>query len=375
MKKKGSNELIEGIYMSLQSGPKSINDVAAGADTNWESARNSLELLKSLGLVIESEEGNKRLFRLKEPSRIYEGDVLFGLPLTKERNNLLSYLFMRIREEWKKKTGFFPNKSQVQKVLVKAVEDCKLDVPIGWYKFGMISVRNYDPLRAYEYVVPQDSKKINDCVSGAVDYYKDCRNSAELKNRQYSAKNNRLYLLKEKLSQIAFIRFTEENRMMLRELLTEFAFAFPLTDDNRDLVKELNMFLATVISVVKSNDEEGLDACRADLSAGFDALWDTAATYMFYDSLRNYYPKDVLDSQFRADLEFKKYEVMEHISDLESCVKQVKEEDFADKKFLDKFMGIMPPQEDMSREERKALVEEFAKDKKRSDIFREYGLD
>jgi len=373
MKKKGSNELIEGVYKSLKSGPKSINDVAAGADTNWESARNSLELLKSLGLVIESVDGNKRLFRLKEPCLVYGGDTLFGLPLTKERSNYISYLFMRIRENWKEETGFFPNKSQVQKVLVKAVEDCKLDVPVGWYKFGMISVRNYDPQGNYPFEVLSNSNKIDECVSDAVNFYKDCRNSAELKNKQYSTKNNRLYLLKEKLSQIAFIRFTEENRRMLRELLTEFAFAFPLTDDNRNIVKVLNTFLTTVISVVKSNDEGGLDACRADLTAGFDALWDMAATYMFYDSLKSYYTKDVLDGQFRADLEFKKYEVMEHISDLEGCIKQVTEEDFKDKKFLDKFMGIMPERDDLSQQEREKAFADMKK--KGSNIFGEYGID
>jgi DNA-binding transcriptional ArsR family regulator len=375
MKKKGSNEVITSVYNSLKRGPKSINDVADAADTNWESARNSLELLESLGVVIESEDGNKRIFKLKEPCAVYGGDTLFGLPLTDERNNLIAYLFMRIRKKWIKKTGFFPNKSQVQKVLVKTVDDCKLDVPVGWYKFGMISVRNYDPSIDYVFVEPSDSKRIDEYVDCAVDFYKDCRYSADLKRRQYSSKSSQLYLLKEKLSEIAVIRFTDTNRSMLRQLLTEFAFAFPLKEDNRDLVNVLNTFLATVISVVKNNDEEGLDACRTDLSAGFDALWDMVATYMFYDSLRAYYSKDILDGQFRTDLEYKKNEVMEHISHLEGCAKQMPDEEFAEKKFLDKFVGIVPPKEKMGQEGRRKLAEDFQKNKKRSDVFREYGID
>ncbi len=375
MKKKGSNELIGEVFKSLKSGSKSINDVASEADTNWESARNSLELLKSLGLLVESEEGNKRLFRLKEPSRVYEGDTLFGLPLTKERNNRISYLFMRIRKKWEESTGFFPNKSQMQKVLVKAVEDCSLDVPVGWYKFGMISVRNYDPSIEYAFDMPADSVRIDECVFSAVDFYKDCRNSTELKNRQYSSKKNQLYLLKEKLSEIAIIRFTDANRSMLRQLLTEFAFAFPLRDDNRDVVNVLNTFLASVIYVVKNNDEAGLDACRSDLSAGFDVLWDLTATYMFYDSLKAFYAKDVLDSQFREDIECKKSVVLEHISNLEGCAKPVLEEDFADKKFLDSFMGIFQPKEEMTVEARSRLAEEFRKNKNRSNVFREHGID
>ena len=47
----------------------------------------------------------------------------------------------------------------------------------------------------------------------------------------------------------------------------------------------------------------------------------------------------------------------------------------ADKDFLDKFMEIVPPKAEMSLEERRKLAEEFQKNKNRSDIFKEYGLD
>jgi hypothetical protein len=45
------------------------------------------------------------------------------------------------------------------------------------------------------------------------------------------------------------------------------------------------------------------------------------------------------------------------------------------KKFLDSFMGVLPPKEEMTSEERRKLAGEFFKNKNRSDIFMEYGME
>jgi len=364
MKKKGSGELIEKVYSSVKAGPKSIKDVADDVDTNWESARNALELLAGLDLVAESEKGNKRVFRLKEPGTFYGGEVLFGLPLSKDQDNVLNYLFMRIRRVWSERTGFSPNRSQVQKVAVNAIEDCGLVVPVGWYKFGMLSVKAYDPSIDYSYDLPVDSERIDECIDAAVNFYRDCLDSASLKNRQYLSKKNELYQLKEELVKMAYLDFSEKNRLMLRQQLTDFAFSFPLKEDNREIVNVLNDIVRVLISILKNNDEASLCSCRTDMVSGFDALWDMVATYMFYDSLKEYYSKDVLDAHIRSAIDGKKAEVLEHLEDLEGCVKPVPIPDFKGREIIDKIRGSIPARPDPTQEERDKILAEFVKEVK-----------
>jgi hypothetical protein len=374
MKKKGSGDLIEQVFTSVKSGPKSINDIASDVNTNWESARNALELLGKLGVVSELEEGNKRVFYLRGPNVSLNPDTLYGLPLSPEQDNLSNYLFMRIRDIWKQKTGKLPNKTQVQKVFVKAVEDCSLPVPIGWYKFGMMGVKNYDPLLNYSFSSPADSEKIDSCVVGAVDFYKSAGTVRELKLLQYRTKENILYQCKDELSEISYVKFNEGNRNHLRYLLTEFAFDFHSRNDDKDVSKLVNDFVSTMISLVRNSDDTAIDIYRIDLVEGFDALWDLVATCMLYKSLLGgFYKKEQLDFYMGYIIEAKKMTLRDHISYLEGFVKPASETSFKDKEFLDKFRGSATLKTAPTEEEIKQAAEAMVR-KKSSDVFREHDL-
>ncbi len=374
MAKKKTSDLIKQVFESISREPKSINEVAGDINTNWESARRALIFLKSLGLVVESEEGNKRFFRLsRSTGLVLNPETLRGLPLSRERENLINFLFMRIRDVWRGKTGVFPNKTQVQKTLVKVVEDCGLDVPIGWYKFGMMCVKHYDPEVNYLFRTPDAVESIESHIHAAVDYYKGYKSVVELKRRQYLDKGNNLYILREKIQDRLCFRFDEKGKSVLRHLFTEFAFSFPLRENNRGIVTILNDFVSAVISIVKDSDEKELNLCRMDIVEGFDSLWGLLATYMLFDSLSGFYPPEQLHDYFRDDIESKKESVREHTSYLGVYVKPAGEEDFEDKRFLEDFQGIIPLREELTQEDRKKLAEEF--ERGGSDVFGEYDLD
>jgi DNA-binding transcriptional ArsR family regulator len=89
-----SRDLVRKILHSLKDGPKTVSDLATAADTTWESTKQYLESLRSAGLVIEQQDGNKRIFSLKISDR--RPDVYFGLPLKPEYEKKIDSLFNKI---------------------------------------------------------------------------------------------------------------------------------------------------------------------------------------------------------------------------------------------------------------------------------------
>lgn len=379
MTKKKTGELIQQISESLSRRPKSINVVASDVDTNWESAKNALETLKALGLVDETRVGNERIFRRKGPVlRAGRDDTLFGLPLTEEQERLIDFTFMEIKKEWTAAVGYPPTKTHIQKMITEVADECDLNIPRGWYKFGFMCVKNYDPRIDYPIVIPNIAEKIKKCITTVVD---KCRNLSAyaIKLQQYSNRKEKLYLTKESIIKLlGNYEFNQENRSNLRHLLTEFAFAFTVKEDalNKCTLTMLNEFIATMIRIIKDNSEEELNTYRQDLVEGFNNLWDLIATYRLFDSLSKFYTGDQLQDYLGSKIETKIATVNEYLKHLEDYAEPMKIEDYLEERtLLDKFKGTLIFKKEMSKEDRKKLAEIFAEDKDKSDVFGEYDLD
>ena len=375
--KKTTNQVIEQVYDTLAQKPKSIKEIADEIETSWESTRRALQLLKNLNLVTEKKQGNKRIFNLKKETKTRRNtETLYGVPLTKKQENQINYLFNETKKTWKQKTGDHPNKTQMQKTITKTIEDANLNIPIGWYKYGMMCVKHYNPLKEYTYTKPElDKEHTKKIIQKTIKYYSRFKTTYELKIKQYQDKKNTLYLTKEELFYNLCTQYNNKTRTNIREQITELAFSIPPKEDNKELIKYTNKFSQTMIHLFKNKTEKELNLNRAEIIQGFDSLWDLIATKTLYNSLKKYYPTTQLNTYFQQDIESKTTTVKESIEHLQGLMDPKKEETQINKQkqMLENFKGITSPKQLLTREERKKLAEQFEKNK--SDIFREYDLD
>jgi predicted transcriptional regulator len=378
--KKTSRQVIEGIINSLRKGPKSIFEVAQETETTWESAKRYLEMLKNIEMAEETEEGNKRVFRLKRCAESVErmADTIFGIPiLPKEQENTINFLFMKIRDVWKEKTGSYPGKTQIQKVLVDVAYKCRISIPTGWYMFGELCIKNYDPLVDY----PFEDKSIDNkdmilkCIDEVIEEDKK-HNANYLRKKQYLESRNVLYL-----RQYEFVRYfdsvqlTEENKAKLIEMLTEITLNLPRTEDNIKAAELLNDLIRTVIYIIRNIKSDEIDVIRADILEAINAVWQAVAIHNLFESLSKnpYYNKNLLLPYFENNFRIFETVADEHISNIRELCKidELKETDFKGFEKIRALKGSVKEKK-ISREERKKAAEEFAKDD--SDLFRKFGI-
>lgn len=117
------------IIDQLRTQPLAINELAEKLKLNWRTAKNRLEHLRSLDLVFENEEGNKRVFYLKDK------DNYFDLPLTKQQEDIVLAIFSQIRQTAQ------VTKTQALKILYETNKQFSLNIPVGWYLYGPICLK------------------------------------------------------------------------------------------------------------------------------------------------------------------------------------------------------------------------------------------
>ncbi|MFH0862735.1 MAG: hypothetical protein V1875_06885 [Candidatus Altiarchaeota archaeon] len=379
MAKKTTYDLARQVLKSLQDRPKSISDIKAEAETDWDSARKALEFLTSIGQVEEIQvDGNKRVFRSKVARPPELGtDTVFQLPITSKQDNLINCLFMHIRDGWVEKTGKRPNKTQVQKSLVDVVELCNLkkEVPSGWYYFGEMCIKHYDPERNYEYAPVPNLDSIDKCIAEVVGKKSQYLTTKDLRLNHYTEKNNPLYLTKEMLNLLPFMIFDEEGKSKLRALLTDFAMFFQKNDDNKEIVEVLNEFSSTMIYLIKTKKEEDLNQMRDELSESFNSVWQLLGSYNFYNSMYvgGWYDRQTLNPYVQPTLDALLQvarECVDELKDLRDPLTEPKGINIQDT--LKSFRGMAKDSKELDPAGRKELAEKFVQSK--SDVFGKYGL-
>jgi len=377
--KRTSREVVEAVIKALKKGPKSIYEVAGETGTTWESVRKYLEMLREAGMADETEEGNKRVFSLKSCMEPFgRKDTLFGLPLSPDQENTINFLFMEIRKTWKEKTGSYPGRTQMQKILVDVADECKLDVPSGWYKYGQVCVKLYDPSEEYHYQPIEREEEIAGCINRIVEEKKN-QNAISMELMQYAKSRSTLYLKWyefEKRFEATY--FSEEkDRMKLRDILSEISFSFKGGEESERAARLLNDFLSAVIYMLKNMKPHEIDRLTKYVNDASRAVWNMVAIHNLFWSLseKGGYKKAFLMPYFALAIKTSESDADDCISVLRDLcgIDAIKENEFKGMEELLSLRGSVKERE-ISREERRKWAEEFAKEDT-SDIFRKLGLD
>lgn len=373
MGRKTKKQMVQRVLQLLETKPMTVNEIAVNINSNWDTVNKSLELLESLNLVEWEGEENKRIFKANIDNPTLRKDTLFGIPIIREKDeNLCKMLFMKIREKWFTKNKFYPNRTLMQKMVVRIADELHLPIPRGWYIFGKMAVLQYDSEVNYQYE-PVPIPELDNKMDAIAEHFSKF-NAFDAQLEQYKHDKKMLYLAKlriqESLSKYVFDKDTIKN---LSNLLYIFAREFPSNEDNGIITETVNSFVSIVNQLFIQNSKEELNKMRQFLVDSFASVWELMAIYNLFDSLvaGNFgYERRSLKKYFDKRLDTLLAISLDYIAELDSRIAKPrisKEEDN-----LLKFKGIIYKPKKLSEEERKILLEEFSKDK--SDIFREFNL-
>jgi len=203
----GISELTSSIIKLLKEAPSSISDISAKLNINWRTAQSYLELLKSLGLTKEQTIKNKRVFFYLDK------DNYFSLPIKPKDKTVISTIYALIKKFCNEKFNKEPTKTQVYKIIWKINQKLNLNLPIGWYKYGPLSLQAYkgDEKEETKLSYEKDIKEITE---------KYCLlDNIQLQNMIYKEEDKKLYLIKQEILEKANTINKEELSMLLMELI------------------------------------------------------------------------------------------------------------------------------------------------------------
>jgi len=381
MQRKSARELIKRILVSITDSPKSISELAQDCGSNWESTKRYLESLKAAGAVQEREEGNKRIFSVSSHCVPRKAGNYFGLPIKPEDEERIGSLFFKIKEEWVGISGKPPGKTQVHKSLAKIDKMCGLKLPIGWYLFGPICAKPYDPLLAYDYA-GLDAKTLG-CVREVVKGYSTETSAGALKLRHYNEENKVLYQAKEMiLALFSSSDFSKKNIKETNALLCALLKNLPPIPDEAS--KELvNEYAGIVLQLLNVLPEEDIQLVKNDVCQAFNEVWKLIALHGCFSDLEPYYAKNYSKeaelAHFDPEMSLQKFEVIEHLSHLSDLIPQEPEpQDEAYQKLKRLFSSIkeLSPEEKKEKEKELEAIRGKKGEKGVQDFLsRKFGLD
>ena len=250
------NEIEDKIIGELRTGPKTTRQISDNLKINWATADKYLNYLEGFGRV-KSKETTRKLFYLKQKENY------FDLPLTKEQELKIKKIY-EIINKTKKVT-----KTRAQKILFQVNKELKLEIPIGWYKFGPISVMPYEE---YTSTYNFNNKQIS-LIKETTQKYSNLDNF-DLEDQIYEEENNELYKKRKEIISISF----NENKEIINLLLMDFLKLVP--SEAKDLTED---FLRATLLL-------GWDHKTKEI---FDEVWKFIAKINFRDSIKECYNYDL----------------------------------------------------------------------------------
>jgi len=363
MPRKSVEEFYKKIFSYVNSTPKTVSEISNEAGTSWESTRKVLELFESMGIINSTEiEGKKHYFRPTSEKETY-----FNIPLSKDDENLINFIFEKIKEAWKKEVKSIPGKTVVQKILVRVNIKCNLGLPVGRYLYGMICPKPFDSEKIYEFSVPLNSSAITDEINRAVKEYSRLPTREEVKRKHYEETQNELYKLKENVFHLIMHAYSKESIDTIIHQLLQMVVYLP---HDKEI---LESFLKYVDFINRLKTK--IDDLHTEIVGTFEKLWTFIATKIFYlDMLSTgkYVKEQLIDLKRAADLH--KLILNDHFASLDESLPKVEPSPEEIEK-LKSLKGSVKETEfrELSEEERRKLAEELVKDK-HSNLFREFDL-
>lgn len=297
MANKQRSQIYEDVVQLLKKGSYTTLQIAENTKINWETAKNAVETLSRINLLTSHEESGKTYYTVNEANFLQlRKDTLLGLPLNAKQEETTKVLLSRIKQRWQEHTGKVISKTFLQKILVRLVEENKIqNVPYGWYLFGECAVL----FTTEEDITP--TKKYDEEIDVIVKDYAKIANTNELLQTYYTRKGNQLYLLRLNISNILMEPFKADSLTSLKKTVRDFLFTFPSTDDNKEIVEYLNAFASMIFRLVNHKNEKEMEDLRSLLNDTFSSLWESMATYNLFHSLQDkgWYDEATLQRYYR----------------------------------------------------------------------------
>jgi len=281
--KSTTSSIIKEILKSLKTGDKSITDVAKDAQINWETAYNYLNTLEQVDLVNKKEEGKKIIYTLLQKRR----DTLFGLPLSKEQENKINFIYSKIIEKYKSKhKGSLPNKSFLHKTATYIIQEQKLvNLPVIWYLYGQMCVKIYSEEQDYTFETFEGMKGIEKAIDLNISTYDD-KKTWRMREEQYN--DNPFYSAKEKV--YWQLRDLKNKEQFQKDFMIFFGQAMI---NNIDYNNDVSGILTDYLSLINRIDiKDKLLTNR--ICNLFDEIWRFIALKVVFNNLKVYYKEELL---------------------------------------------------------------------------------
>lgn len=315
MGKTSTKDLVRDIMSVLKTGPSTIQQIHEKTDFDRGAISRYLQVFRDAGLVKESQEGRSKVYSLESCS--YQENTYFGLPLESEKEELIDSIYARIKELWQEKSRRPISKLQAQKIVFKLNKLCDLNIPVGWYLYGGITIKPFD--KECEYV----NKGLPDSVEGTlpdiVGEFVEDEYAYQSKIRQYKEEHNELYLIKEEVMRILhYSGFSKRSLRSLKSSLDRLFDAAPspgddqfacILEDYRGMILELG-----------SMDDAVIEQAVTDLRSSFDSIWKLIALYRFMDDLMTHYSREMLEKHMGPDILQQKRESIDVCSEIQSQI-------------------------------------------------------
>jgi predicted transcriptional regulator len=356
---RGSSQvLIEKLLESLTKGSKSITDISKETGLDRTAISKYLDSLEKSGILVEDINGKKKIFTLNIKFRT---DTYFGLPIDKEKEKLIDSLYFFIRKYWKNITGKEPLKTHVHKTLYKINKKCSLNLPMGWYLFGALCVKPYDPFSEYSFTSLK--KEEENCTKEVIDSFSKNAYAFQTKLQQYKEEGNKFYLLKEEI--LSYFHSNKFNKKTLIEISKKIRVLFnnaPKTKEDTIYQSILNEFQDLILDCLNELDEQKIIEIKSELVGAFEDVWKLIALFNYKKDLLQgkFYSEKELNVHILLDIIQQEREIIERCSEIISKLpqtKESKEENYI--KLRNSLKNIKIEERKITNKNQEQLIEEF----------------
>lgn len=314
--RRASGEVAEKILNALSTDKKySIQDISKDSDVNWESTKRYIDVFVKTGLMKEFEEDGKIVY---QKIHSLDKDTMYGIPVSDENKDVSRRIYATIQKIWKEK---YPDKKLSKTVMQKIASDTVENiakfkqVPKGWYLYGEMLLVPADPTKDYDY--PFKEKDVVIEIERICDIYFKFSNTSEVRSYQYESRKKEMYQIKERLHNLLGQDFKDiEIRNKIRHNLNELAFSWGSKEKNSRALDILEDYCSTTIYLLRNLSADELDKIKFTINQVFECVWNLVGTYELYESLKQYYDKDVLGDFLDSKIEVLEEMAVESLEDL-----------------------------------------------------------
>jgi len=313
--KKTSEQIKQRIIEELdkQQKPLSIQDISKEIGSNWLTIKDYIKELQQERKVKEIVLGDKKVFRLVRE------DTYLDIPITRKEKEIFYFLFDNAKKLFKELGRENPTKTDINKSIIKVIDQFNISVPIVWYLYGKMALLKYEIEKDYATsYIPENYKEILVFFRETINQIAKKKNSKEVREDQYLYYGKTLYQIKEEIYDFILKKDLDKHKEKLKELFSNFLVCLSSQEDFNEINELVSKF---VMIIRKMAYLENINSHKKRVIESFDAIWKMIAMYMFYDSLTKYFRfknKEEIKSMYFEDTLNNKISIaQEMISDLE----------------------------------------------------------